>query len=222
VPVEWNRLRPWNGSQDTAFEELICQLASYEPAPSESTFFRKGTPDAGVECFWKLPKGLEYGWQAKFFTFTPSSSQWRQVDSSVKTALEKHPALKQYTICMAVDRADARLDGKKSFLDRWTEHVRKWDSWAAAKSMRVDFRYWGSHEIAERLSRLAFSTRAFRLGVCNAAQMSFLRCRFSQKSGVLPNTLESINAVSTVTDRLLLQISLIVRRLTPIASANCP
>jgi hypothetical protein len=29
--------------------------------------------------------------------------------------------------------------------------------------------------------------------------MSFLRCRFSRKSGVLSNTLQSINAVSTVT-----------------------
>jgi hypothetical protein len=51
---------------------------------------------------------------------------------------------------------------------------------------------------------LALSTRAIRLGVCNAAQISFLRCTFSQKSAVLPNTLASIKAVSTVTDRLLL------------------
>jgi hypothetical protein len=51
---------------------------------------------------------------------------------------------------------------------------------------------------------LALSTRAIRLGVCNAAQISFLRCTFSQKSGVLPNTLANIKAVSTVTDRLLL------------------
>jgi hypothetical protein len=41
-------------------------------------------------------------------------------------------------------------------------------------------------------------------------------------SGVLPNTLANIKAVSTVTDRLLLHISLIIRRLTPIALANCP
>ncbi len=68
---------------------------------------------------------------------------------------------------------------------------------------------------------IARSTRAIRLGVFNAAQISFLRCTFSQKSGVFPNTFASIKAVSTVTDRLLVQISLTVRRLTPMASASC-
>lgn len=150
--MEWDRLRPWNGSQSTAFEELICQLACYEPVPSGSTFVRKGTPDAGVECFWALPGGSEYGWQAKFFTSPPTSSQWGQVDSSVGTALDKHPNLNRYTICMAVDRPDARVEGDKSFLDRWDEHVAKWKDWAATKNMRIDFRYWGTHEIAEKLS----------------------------------------------------------------------
>ena len=77
-----------------------------------------------------------------------------------------------------------------------------------------------THQAVTSWIGLALSTRAIRLGVCNAAQISFLRCTFSQKSAVLPNTLASIKAVSTVTDRLLLQISLIVRRLTPIAVAN--
>ncbi len=153
MPVEWNRLRPWNGSQATAFEELVCQLAYYEPQPSGSTFVRKGVPDAGVECFWKLPSGVEEGWQTKFFTSPPSPTQWGQVDSSVKTALEKHPALQRYTICMALDRADARHEGSESFLDQWNKRVAKWQEWAAAKSISVEFRFWGTHEIAERLSR---------------------------------------------------------------------
>ena len=161
MPVEWNRLRTWNGSQATAFEELVCQLASYEPEPAGSKFDRKGAPDAGVECFWRLPPGEEDGWQAKFFTSPPSPSQWAQVDSSVSAALEKHPRLRRYMICMAVDRSDARLEDKKSFLDRWNERVIKWESWAAGKNMHVDFRFWGTHEIAERLSREEHRGRHF-------------------------------------------------------------
>ena len=136
-------------------------MASYEQEPSGSRFVRKGTPDAGVECFWELPTGPEHGWQAKFFTSPPSPQQWRQVDSSVKTALEKHPALRQYTICMALDRPDARVGGHTSVLDQWNERVKKWESWAANRDMCVNFCYWGTHEITERLSRDEHRGRLF-------------------------------------------------------------
>lgn len=152
MPVEWNKIRSWNGSQATAFEELTCQLAFYENVPSGSRFVRKGAPDAGVECVWELPSGQEYGWQAKFFTTSPSSSQWGEVDSSVQTALKKHPALRQYTVCMAIDRPDPRLESGKSFLERWKERVTKWESWAASRNMSVEFRFWGSFELLEKLS----------------------------------------------------------------------
>lgn len=152
MPTEWNKLRTWDGSQPTAFETLICQLASYEEA-SGGTFESKGTPDAGVECFWKFPSGAEHGWQAKFFTSSPNSSQWKQVDHSVKTALEKHPNLRQYTICMAFDHPDPRREGTTSSRDHWNTHITKWEGWAVGKGMCVQFFYWGTHEIMERLSR---------------------------------------------------------------------
>ena len=90
MPTEWDKLRSWNGSQPNAFEELICQLASYEPVPAGSKFDSKGEPDGGVECYWRFPSTAEHGWQAKFFTSALSASQWQQVDRSVRTALEKH------------------------------------------------------------------------------------------------------------------------------------
>src|SRR3954449_10352321 len=65
---EWSKLRSWNGSQEKAFEELCCQVAAAEQMPEGCKFTRKGTPDAGVECFWTLPNGNEWGWQAKFFS----------------------------------------------------------------------------------------------------------------------------------------------------------
>ena len=153
MPTEWDKLRSWNGSQSAAFEELICQLASYEPAPAGSGFVRKGTPDGGVECFWRFPSNVEHGWQAKFFTSSLSASQWGQLDRSVKTALEKHPNLRQYTICMAFDHPDPRLEGAISSRDQWNAHVAKWEGWAAEKGMCVQFSDWGTHEIIERLSR---------------------------------------------------------------------
>ena len=153
MPTEWDKLRSWNGSQSAAFEELICQLASYEAAPAGSGFVRKGTPDGGVECFWRFPSNVEHGWQAKFFTSSLSPSQWGQLDRSVKTALEKHPNLRQCTICMAFDHPDPRLEGAISSRDQWNAHVAKWEGWAAEKGMCVQFSDWGTHEIIERLSR---------------------------------------------------------------------
>ncbi len=81
--INWKNLRPWSGLQQTAFEELCCQLAACEPIPPGSTFIRKGTPDAGVECFWILLNYDERAWQAKFFD-SVGDSQWKQLDESVK------------------------------------------------------------------------------------------------------------------------------------------
>ncbi len=151
VALNWNELRPLDGSQNAAFEELCCQLAEYEIGDA-AEFIRKAPPDAGVECFVILADGAEIGWQAKFFD-TIGSSQWEQLDGSVKTALEKHPRLIEYVICIPMDRPDARIGGQKSLLDRWSERVEKWVGWASDSGMQVRFRYWGSYEIIERLSR---------------------------------------------------------------------
>jgi hypothetical protein len=85
--IDWNNLRPWNNSRNSAFEELCCQLAEYEQAPQGARFIRKGTPDAGVECLWILPTGGEWGWQAKFLFLPFTPTQWKQLDESVYNAL---------------------------------------------------------------------------------------------------------------------------------------
>ena len=73
---------------------------------TERSFERKGTPDAGVECYCILKDGDEWGWQAKYFD-TLGTSQWSQLDKSVKTALDKHPKLVRYFVCIPLDRPDA-------------------------------------------------------------------------------------------------------------------
>lgn len=156
--IIWKNLRSWNGSQNNAFEELCCQLAAYEQI--QGSFTRKGTPDAGVECFWKLENNEEWGWQAKFF-HSVDDSQWTQINKSVRTALNKHPHLAKYTICLPIDRPDARIEGQKSLMDKWNEKVEMWEGWAKEKDMSVEFIYWGEHEIGERLSREDHKGRFF-------------------------------------------------------------
>jgi hypothetical protein len=152
MAINWNNLRSWNGSQSHSFEELCCQLAAAESVPEGSRFFRKGTPDAAVECFWQLPNGDEWAWQAKFFRTSPGQGQWQQIDKSVKTALVKHPRLTKYTVCLPIDLSDQRRSGQRSALRKWQDWVAKWERLAATKGVSVSFEYWGQSEIGGRLS----------------------------------------------------------------------
>lgn len=157
ITLDWSAIRPLNGGREKGFEELCSQLARVE-APVGSRFIRKGTPDAGVECYAVLADATEWGWQSKYFEVI-GDSQWKQLDESVKTAIDKHPQLGRYFVCVPLDLADARIVGKKngtqwkSAKDQWDEHVTKWRGWAHGKNRTIEFVWWGSSEMLERLAR---------------------------------------------------------------------
>lgn len=153
--IDFRRIRSWRGSQDNAFEELCCQLASLEDQPEGSRFVRKegSGGDAGVEGYWVLPDGSELGWQTKFFIDEFGSTQWRQIDKSVKAALKGHPELRQYWIVLPRDLTDQRQKNKKSQREKWDKSVENWRRWAADEGMEVEFSLWGASELTERLTR---------------------------------------------------------------------
>ncbi|MFN9659479.1 MAG: AVAST type 2 anti-phage system protein Avs2 [Cyanobacteriota bacterium] len=157
ITLDWSAIRPLNGGRDKGFEELCSQLARGE-APAGSHFIRKGTPDAGVECYAVLTDATEWGWQSKYFDVI-GDSQWKQLDESVKAAIDKHPQLIRYFVCVPLDLADARIVGKKngtkwkSAKEQWDDHVTKWRMWAQERNRTIDFDWWGSSEMLERLSR---------------------------------------------------------------------
>lgn len=153
LPIRFTAIRVLGTSQQEAFEELVCQLARNEKILKARQFTRKGKPDAGVECIWEMTDKSEWGWQAKYFTQALGDIQWRELDQSVKTAIDKHPKLKQYYIAIPVDRSDARIAGKKSMLEKWNERVLKWKALAKSKGRNVQFHYWGHSELVQALSR---------------------------------------------------------------------
>lgn len=151
VSVNWYDIRPLNGSQNAGFEELCTQLARLE-TPCNAKFTRTGNPDAGVEGYCVLPSGDEWGWQAKYF-FSLGDSQLDQIEGSVKTALDKHPNLKRYYVCLPIDRADERNPRRTSAMDRWHRRVQKWVGWAQERNMQVEFVWWGASELVDILSQ---------------------------------------------------------------------
>ena len=158
--VDWNSIRTWNGSQSGGFEELCVQLARSE-TPENAKFTRTGTLDAGVECYCVLPDEKEWGWQAKYFTLRLANTQWPQLDDSIEKALDKHPRLVRYYVCIPRDRSDGRKPNETSEMDRWNAHVAKWQSWARDRGMNVEFVWWGSSELIDRLSREEHTGRRF-------------------------------------------------------------
>lgn len=158
VNFDFSKIRSYNSSQTNGFEEFICQLAHLEYPSDTGQFIRKegAGGDAGVECFWKLKDKSEHAWQAKYFLGKLGSSQWKQINKSVETALKKHPEIKKYYVCIPKDRTDSRKsdrDGKnaKSELEKWSECVVNWTKLASSKGMEVEFIFWGKHEIVQRL-----------------------------------------------------------------------
>ena len=152
VTVNWTTIRDLDGSQRAGFEELCAQLARTE-TPVDAEFNRTGNPDAGVECYCTFPGGDEWGWQAKYVVGALGGPQWTQLDRSVGTALGKHPNLARYFVCIPRDRPDARIQGQQSAMEVWDRHVRKWEGWAQNRGMQVEFVWWGSSELLDRLSQ---------------------------------------------------------------------
>ena len=151
MSLSWSDLRALNGSQETGFEELCSQLARLE-TPVGAEFIRAGSPDGGVECFSRLEGGAEWGWQAKFFRGPLRDAQLNQLDRSVKAALEAHPGLVRYFVCIPRDRSDGRRKGVTTELDRWESRVAKWEGWAQDRGMSVEFVWWGASELYSRLA----------------------------------------------------------------------
>jgi len=151
--IDFTKIRVHEGSQHKGFEDFVCQLASrLKPENAREFIPKEGAGgDAGVECYWKLNDGSEHAWQAKYFTKRLGKPQWKQIYSSVETALNKHPNLTRYYVCLPIDLTDARgtRNGQPihSERDRWNHFVKKWTAIAAIKSMEVEFVYWGKSKI---------------------------------------------------------------------------
>ncbi|OHV81302.1 ATP-binding protein [Ensifer sp. LCM 4579] len=151
--IDYARIRPYGGSRDRGFEELVCQLASLEPHEPAAVFHRKGIgADGGVECFVRRPDRTETGWQAKYF-FGLGAAQIGQLDKSIEQALEKHPRLNRFIVALPFDLKDARIGKKQTELQRWEAWTARWKGEAAKTGRSLEFELWGASQLTERLSR---------------------------------------------------------------------
>ncbi len=150
--IRFQDIRPHDSSRNTGFEQLCCQLASLEPRPAGAIFFRKGRgADAGLECFTRLANGDEKGWQAKYVEGWSSSFK-AQLDKSIRTALDKHPQLKEYIVCLPFDLPDARVGKGLTPLAHWQNWRDAWIASAKEEGRVLSIELWGANEIGQRLT----------------------------------------------------------------------
>lgn len=143
--INWRSIRVHNQSQNNAFEELVCQFARHNPPPNNKQFYRLGTPDGGVECYWSLNNGKEVGWQAKYvFNVEDLISQ---IDKSIKTAIKNHPDIDKYIVAAPFNLPDPQYTNKagrpiKSAKTKWEEKVAYWKEELSTEGNTVEIELW--------------------------------------------------------------------------------
>jgi hypothetical protein len=152
--IDFARIRTLRSSQNLGFEELCCQLAELEYPNAGHVFRRKGPgADQGVECYVQLRHGGEIGWQAKWFIEKFGASQIDQIDQSLDSALEAHPRLHTYIVCLPINLKDPKLGRSLSELQRFEQWRTGRISAAKASGRKLSIELWGESQIAARLTR---------------------------------------------------------------------
>ena len=118
--IRFSEIRTLDGRQDKGFEELCVQLLQELCGETLVRIDRvegRGG-DGGVEAIAETDSARKIGLQTKFFSKL-GTSQWTQIDESVKTASEKNPELARYLVCVPLDRTPAQLT-------KWTQLQTRW------------------------------------------------------------------------------------------------
>ncbi|SEO12119.1 hypothetical protein SAMN05216436_1355 [bacterium A37T11] len=105
--IDWNKLQPYKTSKSKSFEQLCYQIAFrlYSSQGNFTPVDDSGGGD-GVEFYLTMPNGIEWGWQAKYYEGLARlnvSSRKAAIISSLKRAINKHPKLEIWYLCLAMD-----------------------------------------------------------------------------------------------------------------------
>lgn len=163
LSLDFKHIREHRGTQHGGFEELCCQLAALENPATSSRFIRKGPgADQGLECYRTYADGHEVGWQAKYFINGFHDGQVNDLNDSLQRALNAHPKLIMFVVCLPVDLRDNRTGKKLSEVQRFEKWRNKSIDDVAANGRTIGIELWSASSIGERLGRddPAYSGRA--------------------------------------------------------------
>ena len=143
--IDFHRIRPYDGSHSGGFEQLAVELFARAHGLTRQLVRVNGAGgDGGVEAYAEVAGKGKLGMQAKFFDEL-KVAQWRQIDKSVKAALDQHPDMKEYHVYMSLDRTKGRKGKTKGQVEKWDKHVEDWHN--LPNGADVEFIWQGKFEI---------------------------------------------------------------------------
>jgi hypothetical protein len=125
--TSFDTLRPWDGEQSRAFEELSFQLLK-DKIPAGTQAIRTGNPDGGVEWYAALSDGTEWGWQAKHVHgIEPLLTA---MTGSVERVAKERPNLRKLTFVISSNLATSRQQRRgrpiRSQRQKYEEKIATW------------------------------------------------------------------------------------------------
>lgn len=156
MPINFSLIKPYRGSTDEAFEELVCQLTRRGEAAASTSWFRLygAGGDGGVEAFWSPTPERKIGIQAKYFLKTADIG-WDQVLKSFRTALKVHPDLTHYRVYIACDLTGPTGRVGKSGVDLWNDTKEKMLEEAKKQGRSVAIELFTASDIISELAKPA-------------------------------------------------------------------
>jgi hypothetical protein len=151
--VDLKAIHPHSGDRRSAFEQLSWLLFSRAKAGRGLPQRREGAGgDAGLEGALVDGNGrVVVGLQAKFYAGNLGSTQWRNLDESIRTALHDNAAdraLDEIVITMPRELTQAQLRVLESHTRSWTAEAER-----LGYSAPVQFTLWGEAALLDLLLR---------------------------------------------------------------------
>jgi len=129
--MNWQHFQTYNEAATRAFEAMCNQLfelwvsREYKETKQSFVVVNGAGGDGGVESYATLVNGEEIGVQAKWFPDSITTSQFNQIKNSILTAIDVHPQLVTYIVCVPRDLSNVKK-GKDGKLVKETEYA-KWE-----------------------------------------------------------------------------------------------
>lgn len=159
--IDFNRIVSRGGSQRAAFEELSCHLARADhPGNGGYRRLQGAGGDGGVECLLSLPNERVVGIQAKFVSDVRRAL--KQAERSFRTALQQHPELTDYIVCLPIDPTGKTARKGRSGQERIADWIEKRTADADRQGRRIRIEFWTESDLRERLLRPPRSDAAIR------------------------------------------------------------
>lgn len=123
--MNWTTLQTYNESPERAFEILCNQLfenwskREYTDKFASFCVVNGSGGDGGVESYSTLIDEGIIGLQAKWFPYSISDNQIRQIKNSIETAIKIRPQIIRYIVCVPRDLASDTGRGDNTEAKRW-------------------------------------------------------------------------------------------------------